>query len=171
MLSGVEGLRRASSVSCARGFHNCGTALALVAAARGIIQHVTPAERLGHELAAARRRNPSSSFDAAWGRAVARALAGVTGANLEDWRAALNATRDAWRSAWERRPVTAAERALYTVVTADGRESLPEGWTGDCERCGQPIIAEPGRHHRGAPRIYCGGTCRRLAHVERLVAA
>ena len=129
---------------------------------------MTPAELLGHDLAAARRRD--SSFDDEWSRAVARALDGVAGADLEAWQDALDSTRPAWRAAWERRPPTRAERALHAVVD-DDREALPDGYAGDCARCDAPIIITPGARRPGVPRLYCTDACRRSAHAERHAAA
>jgi len=131
---------------------------------------VTPAELLGHDLAAARAQSAAASFDDEWSRAVARALGGVAGEDLEAWQDALGSTRPAWREAWERRPPTRAQRALH-VVAGDDREALPDGYVGDCARCDAPIIITPGARRPGVPRLYCTDACRRSACAERHAAA
>jgi len=65
--------------------------------------------------------------------------------------------------------VTRRQRALRAVAEDDDREPLPDGYAGACERCGRPIIAEPGKRP-GAPRLYCSRGCGQAAHVARMAA-
>lgn len=85
---------------------------------------MTVAERLGQDLADARRRG--EPFEAAWPEAVKRATAGQRTDDRQAWASAFTATRDAWASAWERRPATRAQRAVLAVATDPDREALPE---------------------------------------------
>jgi hypothetical protein len=80
------------------------------------------AERLGRDLADARRRG--EPFETAWSRAIKHALAGQRGPERQAWRAALADTRPAWESAWERRSASAPERAVLALAPAPDREPL-----------------------------------------------
>ena len=70
---------------------------------------MTPVEQLGRQLAAARRAG--APFATAWPTAISRVLARVQGIEREQWSVALHATREAWRTSWERKPAPPAQRA------------------------------------------------------------
>ena len=84
---------------------------------------VTPAAELGHALADARRAG--DPFDTAWPVAVAIAVDTLQGKEHEGCTVALHSTRDAWLSAWERRPATNAQRALVAVTASPPTTAAP----------------------------------------------
>lgn len=96
-------------------------ARATVASAwRGILRSMTPAERLGRDLADARRRG--EPFAEAWTVAVKHAIAGQRRDERTVWSAAFTETAEAWRAAWERRPATRAQVAVLAIATDPERE-------------------------------------------------
>jgi len=129
---------------------------------------MTPAEQLGQILADARRAG--DPFELAWPAALTAAVRGSATSDRGAWLAALQATRGAWRAAWERRAPTRAQRALVAVAEDDERAPLEPGDDGTafCARCDAPILAEPRRP--GARATYCSLRCRRSASVARLAA-
>lgn len=80
------------------------------------------AERLGQDLAAARRRG--EQFETAWPVAVKLAVAGQRADERTAWRAALADTRPTWESAWQRRSASAPERAVLALAPAPDRVPL-----------------------------------------------
>jgi hypothetical protein len=128
---------------------------------------MTPAEQLGQILADARRAG--DPFETAWPAALSAAVSGQATPDRAAWLAALQATRVAWRAAWERRPPTRAQCALAAVADDEERVPLEPADNGTyCQRCDAPILAAP--RQRGPRAIYCGGPCRRAASVARLAA-
>ena len=123
------------------------------------MRHVLPAEQVGQVLRDA--RSAGGAFDAAWLVAVSRAVDSLSDTDREDWRAALNSTREAWGSAWDHRPATRAQRALALVADASDRMPIPEH---ECAHCGDELADDK---RRGPPRLYCSARCRRDAHIAR----
>jgi hypothetical protein len=96
---------------------------------------MTVAERLGQDLAAARRRG--EPFESAWPVAVEHALVGQRGDERAQWRAALADTRPAWLAAFERRPATRAQRAVLALAPD------PDAMPAQCRRdAARPPIRE-----------------------------
>lgn len=110
-------------------------------------------------------RRSGATFDEAWPAAVAIALGGVSGLELDEWQAALSGTRLAWQASYCRWPQRRVERAL--VAVAEDPEREPVVGDSDCPVCGEPV--SPGR--RGRRRTYCGPVCQRAAHGRTLSAA
>lgn len=127
---------------------------------------MTLPEQLAQLLAQARADR--EEFHNAWALAVEQVLEGESGAEREDWRAALNATRDAWGAAWDRRPATRHQRGLVAVANDPERVALdPDELAAVCDHCDTPLRAARGP---GAPARYCGARCRRDASAVRVSA-
>ncbi len=121
---------------------------------------MTPPAILRERLATARR--DGVGFDEAWPVALAAAVNAVQW-EREEWIDALSGTTEAWRSAWERRDASSAERALPAIVMSGGTP-LPER---ACEGCGQEIPADRNRNAR-----FCSDGCRRhTTHLRERAAA
>ncbi len=121
---------------------------------------VSPAERLGELLRDARRAG--REFDGAWEAALRRALEPTSD---PDWAVALRATRDAWASAFERRPAPLKERATLRLLPDVDAERFPDD-ARICRRCGEMIPSS-----RKGPAKYCSRQCQRAGSLERLTAA
>ena len=72
---------------------------------------MVPTRRVAVELLRlmAEARRQGEAFDDVWERNVRRVLRLVSPSQARDWRAALVATVDAWRLAYERQPIPGAE--------------------------------------------------------------
>ncbi|MGA2164349.1 MAG: hypothetical protein ABSH36_07760 [Solirubrobacteraceae bacterium] len=126
---------------------------------------VTPASVLTVRLAAARGRG--ESFQRAWPAAFAAALQTAGTGEGREWAEAFEGTVDAWRGAFERRPVPRRERALH--VLAEDPERVPCRDYRECAYCDGPI--PEGRGRPSAPAKYCSNQCRKYASNARRVAA
>lgn len=104
-------------------------------------------------------------FNTAWAAAVDQATAG--GPEGDDWRAALNATRPAWRAAWHQYPARQPERALLALADDPDRIPLPaDASDRDCEHCGDPIPLSRRQLAR-----YCSRECQRSVSRRPQMAA
>jgi hypothetical protein len=106
-------------------------------------------------------RAVGDDFREAWTVSIAVALSDMPDPD-GSWREALEATRDAWRRAYELEPATALDQAVAEL--RDGR-GLAELIDNGCGRCGAAIPTS--RDREGVPARYCSDRCRRLAAYER----
>ncbi len=120
---------------------------------------MTPPVVLRERLATARR--DGVGFDEAWPVALAAAV-NTAQWEREEWRDILSSMVETWRSAWERRDATDAERAVLALVKPGGTP-LPER---ACENCGQEMPAD-----RNVVAQFCSDPCRRHATYLRERAA
>lgn len=121
---------------------------------------MTPPAVLRERLATARRGGVS--FEEAWPVALAVAVNAARW-EREEWRDVLSCMVETWRTAWERRDASCAERALLALVTPGGTP-LPER---ACEHCGEEIPAD-----RRVVARFCSDRCRRRAtHLRERAAA
>lgn len=74
-------------------------------------------------------RRSGATFEEAWPAAVGKALAGVSGVELNAWQGALSGTRLAWEASFNRWPQRRVERALVAVAVDPEREPLEDGLT------------------------------------------
>jgi predicted nucleic acid-binding Zn ribbon protein len=121
---------------------------------------MAPPAVLRERLATA--RSGGVGFDEAWPVALAAA---VNTAQWErgEWQDILSSMVETWRSAWERRDASSAERAVLAIVMPGGTP-LPER---ACEGCGQEIPADRNRNAR-----FCSDPCRRhTTHLREREAA
>jgi hypothetical protein len=108
------------------------------------------------ELDAARARG--EPFSACWPAAVTVALAEVSGRERQEWRWALERTRETWERCFLRLPAAPAELALQ-LIADDRDERLPDL---ACEHCGRGVEPVNGR----VP-LYCSERHRRDASDAR----
>jgi hypothetical protein len=79
---------------------------------------------------------------------------------VQNWLTAFESTRYAWEASFCRSTTSRRERALSLLADDSDREPF----AGTCSRCAEPL---PPAKRVGAPRMYCGDRCRKLAHRER----